>query len=73
MKKSSMSKARHARSVTALPSSLAGELPEQVAYRRASDEGRAVTETRYPSLNKRAEALAQSIVNKITELTEEKA
>ena len=47
---------------------LAGELPEQVAYRRASDEGRAATETRYPSLNRRAETLAQSIVNSIAEL-----
>ncbi len=52
---------------------LQGEIPEQVAYRRASDEGRAVTETRYPSLNTRAEALAQSIVNKITELAEEES
>jgi chromosome partitioning protein len=52
---------------------LDGELPEQVAYRRASDEGRAATETRYPSLNRRAEVLAQSIVNKIAELTGEGA
>ena len=48
---------------------LAGELPEQVAYRRASDEGRAATETRYPSLNRRAEMLAQSVVNSMAELT----
>ena len=33
---------------------LAGELPEKVGYRRASDEGRAVTETRFPSLNQYA-------------------
>jgi chromosome partitioning protein len=48
---------------------LAGSVPEQVAYRRASDEGRALTETRFPSLNSRAEELAQCIVNKISELT----
>jgi chromosome partitioning protein len=47
---------------------LVGELSEQVAYRRASDEGRAASETRYPSLNRRAEVLAQSIVNRIAEL-----
>ena len=47
---------------------LAGALPEQVAYRRASDEGRAATETRFRSLNQRAETLAQGIVNKIAAL-----
>jgi chromosome partitioning protein len=51
---------------------LEGALPEQVAYRRASDEGRAATETRFTSLNKRAEILAQSIVNKIATLTSKK-
>jgi chromosome partitioning protein len=48
---------------------LAGELPEQVAYRRASDEGRALTETRYVSLNQRAELLAQGVVDMITQLS----
>jgi chromosome partitioning protein len=48
---------------------LAGAIPEQVAYRRASDEGRALTETRFASLNGRAEELAQCMVDKITELT----
>lgn len=47
---------------------LAGELPEKTGYRRASDEGRAVTETRYATLNERAEALAQSVVDRITEM-----
>jgi chromosome partitioning protein len=46
---------------------LAGSLPEQVAYRRASDEGRALTETRFPTLNQRAEQLAQALVDKIGE------
>jgi chromosome partitioning protein len=51
---------------------LAGELPEKTAYRRASDEGRAATETRYATLNERAEALAQSIVDRMTEMSREK-
>lgn len=48
---------------------LGGAVPEQVAYRRASDEGRALTETRFQSLNERAEELAQGMVDKISELT----
>jgi chromosome partitioning protein len=51
---------------------LPGAIPEQVAYRRASDEGRALTETRFVSLNSRAEELAQAMVDKIGELTPEK-
>ena len=51
---------------------LQGSLPEQVAYRRASDEGRALSETRYSSLNQRSEELAQSMVDKISELTKGK-
>jgi chromosome partitioning protein len=49
---------------------LVGALPEQVAYRRACDEGRALTETRYASLNDRAEELAQGMVDKISKLSE---
>lgn len=48
---------------------LFGSLPEQVAYRLASDEGRALTETRFQSLNERAEELAQAMVDRISELT----
>jgi chromosome partitioning protein len=47
---------------------LPGDLPEKVAYRRASDEGRSATETRYPSLNQRADTLAQAVVDRLTEL-----
>ncbi|HEY3738792.1 MAG TPA: hypothetical protein VGL53_03060 [Bryobacteraceae bacterium] len=32
---------------------LKGSIPEKIAYRRASDEGRALTETRFPSLNEK--------------------
>ncbi len=45
---------------------LPGAIPEKVAYRRASDDGRALTETRFPSLNDRAEELAQAIVDRIS-------
>lgn len=48
---------------------LPGALPEKVAYRRASDQGRALTETRYESLNHRAEKLAQAMVDRISQLS----
>jgi chromosome partitioning protein len=48
---------------------LTGELPEKAAYRRASDEGRAATETHFASLNRRAEVLAQGVVNILASLT----
>ena len=40
-----------------------GSIPEKTAYRRASDAGRSLTETRFDSLNKRSDELAQSIIN----------
>jgi chromosome partitioning protein len=52
---------------------LAGTLPEKVGYRRASDEGRAATETRFQSLNQAAEQIAQRIVDRISELTKGRA
>jgi chromosome partitioning protein len=42
---------------------LAGEIPEKIAYRRASDEGRALTETRFSTLNQRGDRLAQSVID----------
>jgi chromosome partitioning protein len=47
---------------------LSGSIPEKIAYRRASDEGRALTETRFQSLNEKADKLAQGIVNLVTKL-----
>jgi chromosome partitioning protein len=47
---------------------LNGEIPEKTAYRRASDEGRTLTETRFPSLNQRSDALAQSIIDQLAKL-----
>jgi len=48
---------------------LPGAIPEKTGYRRASDEGRALTQTRYESLNHRAEELAQGIVDRISQLS----
>jgi len=48
-------------------------LPEKVAYRRASDEGRALSETRFASLNAKADAVAQALIDLITEQQQEEA
>jgi chromosome partitioning protein len=50
-------------------STLRGEIPERTAYRRATDSGRALTETNFPSLNARADVLAQSVVDALQEMT----
>ena len=42
---------------------LKGAIPEKIAYRRASDEGRTLTETRFPSLNERSDTVAQSVID----------
>ena len=47
---------------------LKGEIPEKTAYRRASDEGRTLTETRFPTLNQRSDLLAQSIVDQLNRI-----
>ena len=44
---------------------LTGFIPERTSYRRASDAGLSITETTFPSLNKKAEQLAQSIVDMV--------
>ncbi len=51
---------------------LAGEVPERTGYRRASDSGRAATETRHPELNKRADLVMQSIADTIKTATKKK-
>jgi len=50
---------------------LSGYMPEKLAYRRASDGGQAATETRFPSLNGKAENLAQSIIDVLSETLKE--
>ena len=52
---------------------LNGALPDMTGYRRAFDEGRVASETRYTGLNKKAEQLAQSIVSRIAFLANERA
>lgn len=46
---------------------LAGCLVERPAYRKAQNAGHAVTETRYAALNIRADALIQSLIDRMTE------
>lgn len=44
---------------------LSGSLFERPAYRQAQNEGRAITETRYARLNERADALLQSLIDRV--------
>jgi chromosome partitioning protein len=48
---------------------LPGALLEKTAYRRATDQGRALTETSYETLKHQAEELAQGMVDKISQLS----
>ena len=52
---------------------LNGEVPERTLYRRASDSGRSFTETPNKSLNRRADAVVQSIINAVKQITERRA
>jgi len=45
------------------------ELPYKTGYQTAQNTGRAVSETNYPSLNEKADALAAEIVERLTQLT----
>lgn len=45
---------------------LTGCLVERPAYRQAQNSGHAVTETRYSALNARADALIQSLIDRVT-------
>jgi chromosome partitioning protein len=49
---------------------LDGDLPERTGYRRASDQGRAASETTHPSLRERAERLAQSVIDFVANRSE---
>lgn len=46
---------------------LLGSLPEKTAYRRASDVGRAASEVSFVSLRKRAEEIAQAVIDRLAE------
>jgi chromosome partitioning protein len=45
---------------------LGGFLPEKPSYRQAQNDGLSVTETRYTSINEKAQELIQSIINTLT-------
>src|SRR5271165_5168227 len=49
---------------------LPGSIPEKTAYRRATDKGRALTQTHYAHLNQRAEEVLQGIVDRISQLAD---
>lgn len=52
---------------------LDGDVPVSTAYGSASDVGKAITETSFRTLNGRAAALAQSIIDKMAELQARRA
>jgi chromosome partitioning protein len=49
---------------------LDGEVPVSTGYGSASDAGRAITETSFRTLNDRAAALAQSVIDRMAEVAE---
>lgn len=51
---------------------LDGEVSVSTAYGSASDQGKAITETSFRTLNERASKLAQSVIDRIAELNERK-
>ena len=51
---------------------IAGTVPERIAYRRASSAGRTATETLYPTLNQRADATVLNIIDAITQIANNK-
>ncbi|MFN2200115.1 MAG: ParA family protein [Caldilineaceae bacterium] len=48
---------------------LSASLPERTAYRRATDEGKALSECTFPTLKKRADDVAQAIIDQLTVVT----
>ena len=51
---------------------LDGHLLEKTGYRRASDAGRTATETNFSTLNEKADFLAQTIIDRLSETTSTK-
>lgn len=49
---------------------LDGEIPFRSAFKGAMDRGKAITETPFPTLRKRAEAMAQNIIDAVASATE---
>ena len=46
---------------------LAGEIPFRSAFKTAMDQGKAITETSFPTLRKRADAMAQNIIDAVAD------
>ena len=44
---------------------LAGEIPFRTAFKVAMDKGKAITETSFPTLRKKADAMAQHIIDAV--------
>ena len=49
---------------------LDGEIPFRSAFKIAMDQGKAITETSFPTLRKRADAMAQNIIDAVAEAAE---
>lgn len=52
---------------------LAGEIPNRTGFSQALDLGKAITETQYRSLTKKADKLAQSIIDAVVTASERRA
>ena len=50
---------------------LAGAVPFRASYRAAMDRGKAITEVPFPSLRKRADAMAQNIIDAVAAVADE--
>ena len=46
---------------------LAGHLPDKAAYKQAQNDGLAITETRFSSLNQKADELIEDLINFLSE------
>lgn len=51
---------------------LPAALPERTAYRRAADEGKALTECSFPSLKRKADEVAQTIIDRLAAVSKPK-
>lgn len=54
-------------------SALPAPLPERTAYRRVTDEGKALTECSFPTLKKKADDVAQAIMDRLSASDERSA
>ena len=50
---------------------LAGEIPFRSAFKTAMDQGKAITETSFPTLRKRADTMAQNIIDAVVDAAQQ--